>query len=347
MASEGNTQSQRESDAQHSVLVEMPAFASTVLAHNPLGDPATRRLPVLLPPGYGASDRRYPVIVGLTGFTGKGSMLLNEDAWQPNLPQRLERLYAAGMPHAIFVLPDCFTRYGGSQYLNSSATGRYEDYLIDEIVPFVDARYRTIPRPDARGVFGKSSGGYGSMIMGMRHPDVFGAVACHSGDMFFELCYAKDFPAFCNAINRAGGVERWWEQFAAQVKKRGEDFAALNILAMAACYSPDPGAPLGIGLPMDLHTCERDAAVWHRWLEWDPVEQVDRYAANLRALRLLFMDCGTRDEFNLHFGARLMAKRLKERAIPHEYEEFDDTHGSIQYRYDVSLPRLARALAHD
>ncbi|WIG58667.1 MAG: putative esterase [Ktedonobacterales bacterium] len=327
------------------ITIEMPVFESQALAENPLGDPAARRLPVVLPPGYARAKRRYPVIVGLTGFTGKGIMLLNEDAWQPNLVERLERLYAAGMPHAIFVLPDCFTRYGGSQYLNSAATGRYEDYVIDEIVPWVDAHYRTIAAPEGRGVFGKSSGGYGSMILGMRHPEVFGALACHSGDMAFDLCYGKDFPAFCNSVNKEGGVEAWWQQFAAQVKKKSSDYDALNILAMAACYSPDADAPLGIGLPVDLHTCERIPAVWARWLEWDPVELLDRYGENLRQLRLLYMDCGTRDEFSLHFGARQMAKRLSERGIAYEYEEFDDGHMSIQYRYDVSLPKLARALA--
>src|SRR5690349_6940611 len=197
--------------------VEIPELPSRVLAGNPLGDPATRRLPIILPPDYGAAGRRYPLIVGLTGFTGKGIMLLNEDAWQPNLPQRLDRLYAAGMPHAIFVLPDCFTRYGGSQYLNSAATGRYEDYLIDEVIPFVDAQYRTIPQPEARGVFGKSSGGYGAMILGMRHPDVFRAVACHSGDMAFDLCYAPDFPKAANAFSAAGGVAAWWDKFAAKI----------------------------------------------------------------------------------------------------------------------------------
>jgi hypothetical protein len=283
----------------------------------------------------------------VTGFTGKGIMLLNEDAWQPNLVERLERLYAAGMPQAIFVLPDCFTRFGGSQYLNSSATGRYEDYVIDEIIPWVDANYRTIASPEGRGVFGKSSGGYGSMILGMRHPDVFGALACHSGDMCFELCYARDFPGFCNAVNKAGGVEAWWHEFAAKVKKPTSDFEALNILAMAACYSPDPSAPLDIALPVDLHTCERIPQVWARWLEWDPVELLDRYGESLRRLRLLYLDCGTRDEFNLHFGARLMAKRLIARGISFTHEEFDDTHASIQYRYDVSLPMLAQALAHD
>src|SRR5205807_6310336 len=124
--------------------------------------------------------RRYPVIFGLTGFTGRGPMLLNDQAWQPNLQERLDRLYAAGMPPVILVLPDCFTRLGGSQYLNSTATGRYEDYVTAELVPYIDARYRTIAAPEGRAVFGKSSGGYGALIMGLRHADLFSALACHS-----------------------------------------------------------------------------------------------------------------------------------------------------------------------
>jgi hypothetical protein len=333
------------------VTVEYPLVTSKALASNPLGDPATRTLPIILPPDYETSGKRYPVIVGLTGFTGKGAMLLNISAWGPNLVERLERLYAAGMPHAIFILPDCFTRYGGSQYINSGATGRYEDYVIDELIPWVDAQYRTIAAPEGRGVFGKSSGGYGSMILSMRHPDIFGALACHSGDMFFELCYARDFPDFCGAVSKAGGVESWWNGVQAKlgaIEKIGrDDMTALNILAMAACYSPDPTQPLGIALPMELATCDRIAAVWARWLAWDPVELLDRYGENLRTLRLLFMDCGSRDEFNLHFGARLMSKRLSARGIAHEYEEFDDSHMNIQYRYDVSLPKLTRALAQE
>ncbi|MFI5277657.1 MAG: alpha/beta hydrolase [Ktedonobacterales bacterium] len=329
------------------VSVEFPVIESHALADNPLHDPVTRMLPVILPPGYSSSSRRYPVIVGLTGFTGRGLMLLNDDAWQPNLTQRLERLYAAGMPHAIFVLPDCFTRYGGSQYINSSATGQYEDYVIDEIIPWVDAHYRTIADPAGRAVFGKSSGGYGAMIYGLRHPDVFGAIACHSGDMAFELCYAPDFPDTCLAFTRAGGVAAWWEQFAAQVKKKPSDFKALNILAMAACYSSDPAEPLGIAFPMDFATCERKPDVWARWLAWDPIEMLASHAYHLRQLKLLYMDCGAQDQFNLQFGARQMSHRLTALGIAHAYEEFDDNHNNIQYRYDVSLPKLAHALASE
>jgi S-formylglutathione hydrolase FrmB len=320
-------------------------LTSQVLAGNPLGDPVARRLPVILPPGYDAdAQRRYPVIYGLTGYTGRGAMMLNDRAWGLNLQERLDRLYAAGMPPTIVVLPDCFTRLGGSQYINSAASGQYEDYLTEEIVPYIDSHYSTIAAPDGRGVFGKSSGGYGALIMGMRHADLFGAIACHSGDTAFELCYQSDFPKTANALNAAGGLEAWLRAFEAKPKKSRADIEVLMIIAMAACYSSDPSAPLSIALPFDLDTCAIRADVWARWHAWDPVEMVEGHAAALRSLRLLFIDCGTRDEFHLHYGARRLVQRLRAHDIAYEHEEFDDGHMDIDYRYDVSLPKLAKAL---
>lgn len=325
----------------------MDSFTSRVLADNPLGDPATRQLPIILPPDYTSSGRRYPVIYGLAGFTGSGLSYLNFTAWQPNLQERIDDLMADGrLPPAIFVLPDCFTRYGGSQYLNSTATGRYEDYVVDEIVSFVDSKYRTIAAPEGRGLFGKSSGGYGALMLGMRHPDVFGAVACHSGDMYFEYCYKPSFPKFINAVLRAGGLDKWWAEFERKVKKEREDIEAVDMLAMAACYSPNPDRkPLPIDFPFDMYTGELRPDVWQRWLEHDPVLLAERYADNLKQLRLLFIDCGARDEFNLHLGARILVERLTALGVPHAYEEFDDGHMNIPYRYDVSLPKIGRALS--
>jgi S-formylglutathione hydrolase FrmB len=322
------------------VIIEQ--FTSRALADNPLGDPTTRQLPIILPPDYESSDKHYPAIYGLTGFTGSGLSMLNFAAWQPNLPQRIDRLTADGkLSPAIYVLPDCFTRYGGSQYLNSTAIGRYEDYIVDEIVPYIDRTYRTA----GRGVFGHSSGGYGALMLGMKHPDVFSAVACHSGDMAFELVYRPDFPKFVNVIQSAGSVEQWWIEFERKAKKEGRDYDAINILAMAAAYSPNPIAqPLPIDFPFDLETCELKPDVWARWLEFDPVRLADRYADNLKKLRLLFIDCGSRDEFNLQFGARTLVKKLKALAVPHEYEEFDDGHMNVSYRYEVSLPKIVEAL---
>jgi S-formylglutathione hydrolase FrmB len=327
------------------VEIRWDEFASEALVGNALGDPTTRTLPVLLPPGYEDDPgRRYPTLYGLAGFTGRGASMLNVEPWQPTLAGRLERLYAAGMPPVIVVLPDCFTRLGGSQYLNSPATGRYEDYLTREIVPYVDAHYRTVASAAGRGVFGKSSGGYGALIMAMRHADLFSAIACHSGDSYFDLCYRPDFPGAALAIAGAGGLQAWFQAFESREKKSGADHAALNIVAMAACYSPAAGAPLGLDLPFDLYTCALREDVWARWLAWDPVRMVPRYTDALGSLRLLFIDCGARDEFNLQFGARLLTAVLREHDIAYDYEEFDDDHRSISYRYDISLPRLAAAL---
>lgn len=325
--------------------VERVAFTSEVLKSNPCGDPAARTVPVYLPPGYDeAASTRYPVVFCLTGYTGRGVMLLNEDGWAPNIAQRMDGLLASGrVEPMILVMPDCFTRYGGSQYIDSNATGRYEEHLVRELVPWADATYRT--RPDRRGVMGKSSGGVGAITQGMRHPEVFHAVACHSGDMLFEYCYLPDFPKFLNGVQKAGGVGAFFRQFEDSPRKKHEDLTVLNILAMASCYSPDPSEELGIALPFDLHTGRLREDVWARWLEWDPARLVARYESALGSLRLLFIDCGIRDEWNLHFGARVLVDELRSRGIAHRHEEFDDGHMQITYRYDVSLAALSKALS--
>ena len=318
---------------------------SAVLRGNPCSDPHLRRVPIYLPPAYDEdSARRFPVVFVLAGFTGRGRMLLNDGPWSPALDDRMDALIARGCGEMILVLPDCTTRFGGSQYLNSTATGRYEDHLLAELVPHVDRNFRTRPVRDHRGVAGKSSGGYGALMLGMRHADVFGAVACHSGDLYFDYCYRGDVPRFCSLVQEAGGVAEWLERFEGKIQKSKDDLLALNLLAMAAAYSPKPDQPLGIDLPCDLESGAFREEVWRRWLEFDPLTQVDRHAGALRSLRLLYFDCGVRDEWHLHHGARLLRRKLESLKVNHRHEEFDDGHLNVSYRYDVSLPRLAAAL---
>ena len=326
--------------------VVLERFESRVLEGNPAGDPPLRSVPVYLPPSYDTHpDRRYPVLYVLSGFTGRGRMLLNDSPWAPPLDERMDRLVAGGCDEMILVMPDCFTRYGGSQYLNSSATGRYEDHLVLELVPFVDARYRTLAAHDHRGIAGKSSGGYGAIVQAMRHPEVFGAVACHSGDMVFDYCYRGDVPRFCSIVQEAGGIRGWLEAFEAKPQKKHDDLLALNVLGMAAAYSPNPAtAPFGIDLPCDLETGGFRDDVWRRWLEHDPVRMIDASVEALRSMKLIYLDCGTRDEWHLHHGARAFSRRLRDLDIPHEHQEYDDGHMNVGYRYDVSLPKLAQAL---
>ena len=328
-------------------VVVRERFESAVLNGNPAGDPHLREIPVYLPPSY-ASDpaRRFPVVTVLAGFTGRGRALLNDQPFAPSLEQRLDALIDSGRcGEMIVVMPDGFTRYGGSQYLDSSATGRYATHVAVELVEHVDRTYRTLADPAHRGVVGKSSGGYGALALSMLHPGVFSAVASHSGDMYFEYCYRPDIPRFAAELDRAGGLAKWFEAFQAKVQKTHDDLTVLNILAMAAAYSPDPAEPpYGIALPVDLATGRFRDRVWARWLEHDPLVMLERHADALRAMKLVYLDCGTRDEWHLHLGARMFARRLAELGIAHEHEEYDDGHMNVTYRYEVSLPKLAAAL---
>lgn len=330
--------------AQGRVVLE--TVTSAVLRDNPLGDPFVRRVPVYLPPGYESGSTRYPTTYVLTGFTGRGTMLLNDAGWDENIAERMDRLIAEGKVRPmILVMPDCLTRIGGSQYLNSPAVGRYEDHVVQELVPFVDNKYRTIAGREHRALVGKSSGGYGSVILAMRHPDVFGLMASHSGDMYFELCYKPDMIGALKALPKLGGLDNFWNNIPT-IRPRDKNFHdAINIVAMAACYSPNPNAPHGFDLPFDPETGELRDDVWKRWLEWDPVYLVDKHLDALRSLRLVYLDAGTRDEFNLQYGARIFCSRLKERGVPYVYQEFDDGHMNIQYRYDNSLQEISRAMA--
>jgi enterochelin esterase family protein len=238
----------------------------------------------------------------------------------------------------IAVMPDCFTYYGGSQYVNSTATGRYEDYLSQEIVAFVDENFRTISDRGSRAVMGKSSGGYGSLIMGMRHADVFGLVCSTAGDAYFEYCYPNDFAKAFRMIK--GDPEGFMKKFWATEKQGKDDHSALNTIGMSACYSPNG---TGFDLPFDLETGEIRTDVWARWLEHDPVKLVEKFAENLKSLKLLYLDAGTRDEFALDIGARLLSKKLTDNGIAHVHEEFDDGHFNISYRYDRSLELISES----
>lgn len=319
---------------------------SHALRGNPLGDPHVRQIPVYLPPGYDGGASSYPVIYWLHGFTGIGLSAVNANPWAPSLPECMDRVIAAGAPPAILVMADGFTKFGGSQYLNSEATGRYEDFISEELVAHVDRRYRTLASPAHRGIDGKSSGGYGALVLAMRHPDVFGAVASHSGDMYFEACYMPDFWKFCNIVAKHGGVEGFLRAFLEMPKKSTDALVAVNIAAMAMAYSPNPDRPpFYFDLPFDPHTGEIDEAIWARWQAWDPVRMVTRYAEALRMLRLVYIECGSRDQYNLHLGARLFHRRLETLGIRHEYVEFDDDHTAINYRYVESLRRLCQVLA--
>ncbi|MFM9843994.1 MAG: alpha/beta hydrolase [Dongiaceae bacterium] len=324
--------------------VRQLALDSKILKDNPLGDPAAREIRVYLPPGHAAAGG-LPLLVDLVGYTGSGIAHTNWRAFTENVPERLDRLIGEGkMQPVVVAFPDCFTRLGGNQYINSAAIGRYEDFLCEEVVPFVEAE-ANCGGTGRRGLFGKSSGGYGAIMHGMRRPDVWAAIACHSGDMAFEFSYMAEMPLVLNALAKHDrSIEKFMAYFEQVKKPKGSDITLLNMLAMAASYDPDPRQFLGIRLPVDLETGELIAERWLNWLAHDPAIVVDKYAGNLRKLKAIYIDCGDEDQYHLHFGSRRLHRALDRLKIAHTYEEFPDNHSDVDYRMDVSLPFLERAL---
>jgi enterochelin esterase-like enzyme len=319
---------------------------SEVLAGNPWDDPLERELAVYLPPGYSEAGPACVALWDLAAFTNAGPGHLNWRNQGENLPERLDRLIGTGqMEPVVIVFPDCYTSLGGNQYLNSPAVGRYADYVVQELVPFLDERLNLVRSRDGRGVFGKSSGGYGALYHAMHYPEAWGAAASHSGDVGFDLLFRSEFPRACSVLaNYDGDPLAFLSAFWRRNRPAGHDFSTLMVLAMAASYDPDPDQPARIRLPFDLRTCERDAERWQRWLAYDPLNQILSRAEALKSLRALYLDVGIHDQYHIQFGTRRLADRLEADGIAHRYEEFEGTHSSIDWRLDHSLPYLAGAL---
>lgn len=321
---------------------------SDVLADNPLGDPARRPLYVYVPEGIGAGERVVSVYV-IQGMTGQADMWLNRSAFEPTMIERLDALFSdPKVPRAVVVFVDAWTSYGGSQFINSVATGRYMDYLCDEVVPFVDSRYPTVAEPGRRALTGKSSGGYGALVVPMLRPDVFGALASHAGDALFELCYLPEFPDTVRALRDhfKGSYDVFWDEVRSADSFDFKRFGApLNTYCMAACYSPDESQPGKALLPFELDTGRLVDDVWQRWLAWDPVRMVPRHLDALGGLKLIYLDGGKSDEYYLDLGAQAVAKELAAAGIEHHLELFDGTHGGLQYRYPRAIRMLIEALS--
>jgi enterochelin esterase family protein len=321
-------------------------FESQALKGNPLGDPTNRKVPVYLP--YGDSEKPvhdYPAVYLLTAFAARGLKLLNDKLWEENIKDRLDRLIDTDeIEPMIVVMPDASTRYGGSQYLNSSATGKYMDHIL-ELVSFIDHKYPTQAESSQRAVMGHSSGGYGALRLGMAHPEVFGLVAAHAPDLNFEMVYRNDIPKFMRFYDKAGegGLRELLADPGGMLAK-GVSFYALAMAAMASCYSPNPESPWGFDLPFDTFTGELHPEVWARWLANDPINLVSEYTEALRSLKLLYIDCGLYDEENLLYGARIFTHRLKEHNINFFFEDFEGGHRNTGHRYDVSLKMISEKL---
>jgi hypothetical protein len=321
---------------------------SEVLQRNPLGDPSRRPLYVYRPPGVELDHPKpLPAVYVIQGFTGQLDMWFTRQAFEPTMIERVDAMFAGGgCPDAIVVFVDAWTSYGGSQFINSAGTGRYMDYLCDEVPPFIDERYPTAADRDHRGLTGKSSGGYGAMVVPMLRPDVFGALASHAGDALFEACYLSEFPRAARALRDHfdGSWDAFFEAARTADPPNPEWMELLEAYGYAACYSPDPLNPGRALLPFDVNG-RLVEDVWAQWLAWDPVRMAPAHADALRSMRRIYLDAGRKDEYHLDLGAQAFAQELDKLGVAHTLELFEGTHARLTYRYPGAIRELILALA--
>lgn len=302
----------------------MITFHSPSLEKNLLGDPADQKVEIYLPPSYERdAGRRYPVLYLLHGFYGSTG-----DFTQPvfqgfTIEQAMNDL-ARGGAEMIVVIPNGRNRLGGSYFRNSSVTGNWEDYLIRDLLPYIDKTYRTLPQPASRGVAGHSMGGTAAIMMAMTHPGLFASVYAMS-----PCCLAwKDDFGPANPAWRVVSEAKSVDDLTASVSSG--DFMPLAIASAAAAFVPNPTRP---ALPFDLPFTVRDGkvvrddAVDALWRSKQPINLVVASASNLKQLRGLAFEAGFDDQFkHIPITTRELSAMLSENSVPHIYEAFDGDH---------------------
>lgn len=325
--------------------IALEPFESAVLAGNPLHDPPRRPVGIYRPPD-GRTEGR-PLVVFLSGFAGVGLSYAQPDGYlREGLVGILDRKIRSGeIPPMSLLLPNCLTALGGSQYVNSPATGRYADYVMDELVPWA----REHLRPSSLAVMGQSSGGFGALHLAMERPGGFEAVGVSAGDMAFDLTFLPDIAKAVHAYRDHGGPEELLRKVASNpsliASPMAPASAGLLILAMAACYSP-VGNDGAFELPFDLETAELVPRVWERWLRFDPVERLSnpQDRAALLRLRSLHLTASRSDEWSLDLGSRRFARKAAALEVPVRHDEFDGGHFDHGPRFAALLQRFGEVL---
>jgi S-formylglutathione hydrolase len=324
---------------------------SKALENNKLGDSADQPVAVYLPASYKTSPaKRYPTLYLLHGFDSNIRSWTSRGYQDMNLQDSMDALIASGaVREMIVVVPNGRNAYLGSFYTNSTVTGKWEDFILQDLVSYVDTHYRTVARPESRGIAGHSMGGYAAIMMGMKHPQVFSAVYAMS-----PCCLGME--ADLTSINPA-----WRAALAAKSKNAKDQFAndpqSLEqfwvdaFLSLAAALSPDPDqGPLLVDLPYrdQNGNLVQDEPAWTEWHEKMPLEIVSNYGTNLLQLRGLFIDYGLEDDFtHIPVTARLLSEKLDRLGVPHIVASYRGDHSDhIRERLETSaLPFFSRVLA--
>ena len=321
------------------------AFDSDCLRDNPLGDPTQRETWVYTPPSY-TDGGRYPVVILLPGFAANHRSMLGYSPWKPNTVELFDQLVVnKKSPPAILVMPDCVNRWGGSQFVDSPATGRYQTYLAEEVIPEVDRRFRTIPTREARAIAGRSSGGFGALRLGMDRPDLVSVLGSHAGDAAFDVSMRPMLTSAAIGIAKAGGIDSFLEKVSERGPKGSAEFDGIFVTACAAAYSGDATLPFPhFSLPFDPNTGRVIPEIWDQWLTHDPVTRAAQTAGAISQMSLIFIDAGDVDEHGLQFAARELAQHFEQAGGSVHHEEYPGGHRHTSYRYENSLPLMIKAL---
>lgn len=322
-----------------------PILTSKCLPDALYQEPADRELFVYLPPGYD-SGARYPVVLMLPAFFGTHGSAAKYGAFEPNTFERLDAQIASGeCPPVILVVPDAMTRFGGGQFVDSATSGLHQTHLAEEVIPFVDKNFRTLAEAGARGVVGRSSGGFGALRLAMDRPGLVAAVASHAGDAHFEVSMKPMLTSAAVAYHAAGGLRAFAERMDETGPKSSLDFDGLIVMACSAAYAPNPEA----GFPFCDLPIRPDGQIddegWKKWTDNDPLMRIPGSASALTALKTVFVDAGESDEHGLQFAAQALHKALINAGAASHHEEHPGGHRGTAWRYDVSLPHIAGALA--
>lgn len=316
-----------------------------------MGDAPTRDFPVYLPPNYDSTAREpYPLIFFLAGWGGKSSAYVADDsAFGVSLPKRLDRAVSAGrLDPFIGIFPDCSSKLGGSQYLNSPSFGNYSDYIADELVSWAEANFNCGGNPQNRGLIGHSSGGFGAIVTAMKRPDRFLNFCSSAADSLFEMSLLPLVNNCLIEIEKAGSIVRFLDEYLNHPspknlsRSKGE---ALMLLSMAPCYAPSPKeGPLYGKLFFDLSTGEIIESTWKEYLSWDPIRLVDTHQGVLQKMISIHLCAGSQDEYCLQFGQRQISKKFKEYKIKHHFEEYSGSHSGHSWRFESHVARMTQTM---
>ncbi|MEP7307251.1 MAG: alpha/beta hydrolase-fold protein [Acidobacteriota bacterium] len=301
------------------------------------GDSPDRPVVVYLPPSYVTdTSRRYPVLYFLHGYTATAEAYVKSLA----IPDAIDRAVAAGAGEMIVVIPDAFSKYGGSMFSNSPTIGDWETFIAQDLTTFIDRRYRTIASREGRGLAGHSMGGYGTMRIGMKQPSAFAALYAMSSCCLMNDPGARGAgpgprgDAAARGTGGGAGAGRGDGRGAGAARGGG---MANALSAQAAAWAPNTKTAPFFDLP--TKDGEIQPLIAAKWIANSPLVMVDQYVPALKSMRAIALDVGNQDPF---VGTNTqLAASIKRLDVAHTFEVYDGDHGNrIRERFESQVLRF-------